>query len=32
MPDFIRDTLALVTIGAFIGMVAVWTASFAGIA
>ena len=32
MSDFIRDAAALVTIGAFIGMVAIWSASLAGAA
>ncbi len=32
MSDFIRDAAALVAIGAFIGMVAVWSASLTVIA
>ena len=30
MSDFIRDAAALVAIGAFVGMVALWSMSLAG--
>ena len=32
MSDFIRDCVALVSLGAFIGMVAIWSASLSGMA